>query len=396
MDNHDHRSIANRMDLFHQQEEGPGMAFWHPRGFALYRIVEDYMRRRMRKLGFREIRTPQLLARSLWEKSGHWEKFGDNMFTVEDGERSAALKPMSCPGHVQIFNKRRRSFRDLPMRLCEFGVCHRNEPSGALQGLMRGRSFVQDDAHIFCAEDQVEPEIARFCRQLFEVYADFGFDDVRVAFSTRPAVRAGSDAAWDRAEALLARAAEAAALDHQLDPGEGAFYGPKLDFFLRDSRGREWQCGTVQLDLILPERLDASYVDASNRHVRPIMIHHAVLGSLERFVGILLEHYDGILPLWLAPDQVVVASIGEAHRGFAEQVAQRFDQAGYRALADVRAERLSRKIVDARETGIPILMAVGDREMHSDSVSIRRHTGAQEGRSVDDAIAELQTEAFRH
>lgn len=395
MDNHDHRSIANRMDLFHQQEEGPGMAFWHPRGFALYRIVEDYMRRRMRRLGFREVRTPQLLARSLWEKSGHWEKFGDNMFTVEDGERSAALKPMSCPGHVQIFNKRRRSFRDLPMRLCEFGACHRNEPSGALQGLMRGRSFVQDDAHIFCAEDQVEPEIARFCRQLFEVYADFGFDDVRVAFSTRPAVRAGSDAEWDRAEALLARAAEAADLAYRHDPGEGAFYGPKLDFFLRDSRGRDWQCGTVQLDLVLPERLDAVYVDAANRHVRPVMIHHAVLGSLERFVGILLEHYDGNLPLWLAPEQIVVASIGEAHRDFAEQVVQRFDQAGYRALADVRAERLSRKIVDARETGIPILMAVGDREVSSDGVSIRRYTGEQESRSVQDAIAILQAEAFR-
>lgn len=393
MDNHDHRSIANRMDLFHQQEEGPGMAFWHPRGFALYRIVEDYMRRRMRKLGFREIRTPQLLARSLWEKSGHWEKFGDNMFTVEDGERSAALKPMSCPGHVQIFNKRRRSFRDLPMRLCEFGVCHRDEPSGALQGLMRGRSFVQDDAHIFCAEDQVEPEIARFCRQLFEVYADFGFDDVRVAFSTRPAVRAGSDAAWDRAEAMLARAAEAADLDHQLDPGEGAFYGPKLDFFLRDSRGREWQCGTVQLDLVLPERLDAAYVDASNRHVRPVMIHHAVLGSLERFVGILLEHYDGNLPLWLAPEQVVVASIGEAQNDYAQSVANELEDAEVRAIADTRPERLSRKIVDAREAGIPILMAVGNREQADNSVSMRWRDGSQEVCTVTDALSRLRREA---
>jgi len=393
MDNHDHRSIANRMDLFHQQEEGPGMAFWHPRGFALYRIVEDYMRRRMRKLGFREIRTPQLLARSLWEKSGHWEKFGENMFTVEDGDRSAALKPMSCPGHVQIFNKRRRSFRDLPMRLCEFGACHRNEPSGALQGLMRGRSFVQDDAHIFCAEDQVEPEIARFCRQLFEVYADFGFDDVRVAFSTRPAVRAGSDAAWDHAEALLARAAEAAELDHQLDPGEGAFYGPKLDFFLRDSHGREWQCGTVQLDLVLPERLDATYVDASNRHVRPIMIHHAVLGSLERFVGILLEHYDGNLPLWLAPEQVVVASIGEAQKDYAQNVADEFEDADFRAIADTRPERLSRKIVDAREAGIPILMAVGNREQADNSVSMRWRDGSQEICSVTDALSRLWREA---
>ncbi|MEM7445014.1 MAG: threonine--tRNA ligase [Pseudomonadota bacterium] len=396
MDNHDHRMIANRMDLFHQQEEGPGMAFWHPRGFALYRIVEDYMRRRMRRLGFHEVRTPQLLARALWDKSGHWEKFGENMFTFEDGERSAALKPMSCPGHVQIFNKRRRSFRDLPMRLCEFGACHRNEPSGALQGLMRGRSFVQDDAHIFCAEEQVEPEIVRFCNQLLEIYLDFGFDQVRVAFSTRPERRAGSDAAWDRAESMIEDAAKAAGLDYQVDPGEGAFYGPKLDFHLRDSRGREWQCGTVQLDLVLPGRLDALYVSAANEQVRPVMIHHAVLGSLERFVGILLEHYDGNLPLWLAPEQMVVAAIGEAQNVYAEQVASRFEEAGYRATADTRAERLSRKIVDAREAGTPILMAVGNREQASDQVAIRQRDGHQESQTVDEAIAALRGEAFRY
>lgn len=395
MDGHDHRAIANRMDLFHQQEEGPGMAFWHPRGFALYRIVEDTMRRRMRRMGFREVRTPQLLARSLWEQSGHWQKFGDGMFSVNEGERAAALKPMSCPGHVQIFNKRRRSFRDLPMRLCEFGVCHRNEPSGALQGLMRGRSFVQDDAHIFCAESHVEAEITRFCGQLHEVYADFGFDDVRVAFSTRPAERAGSDSAWDRAEDLLARAAEAAGLNSEVDPGEGAFYGPKLDFFLRDSHGREWQCGTVQLDLILPERLDAFYVDASNRQVRPVMIHHAVLGSLERFVGILLEHYDGNLPLWLAPDQIVVASIGEAQSAYAESVAARFEHADYRVVVDTRPERLSRKIVDAREAGVPVFLAVGGIEQNDGTVSIRERDGAQATWSVDDAIAHLRQEAFR-
>lgn len=395
MDKHDHRVIANRMDLFHQQEEGPGMAFWHPRGFAIYRIVEDYMRRRMRRLGFREVRTPQLLARSLWEKSGHWQKFDDGMFTLEDGDRSAALKPMSCPGHVQIFNKRRRSFRDLPMRLCEFGICHRNEPSGALQGLMRSRSFVQDDAHIFCEESQVEAEIARFCGQLREVYADFGFDDVRIAFSTRPDVRAGSDADWDRAEALLEQAAKAADLDYQLDPGEGAFYGPKLDFFLRDSRGREWQCGTVQLDLVLPERLDAIYVDDANKRVRPIMIHHAVLGSLERFVGILLEHYDGNLPLWLAPEQIVVTPIGKAQNAYADKVAFRFEEAGYRVVADTRSERLSRKIVDARDAGIPILVAVGAIEERDETASIRQRGGALTTCSIDEAIAHLQPEAFR-
>lgn len=393
---HDHRAIANRMNLFHQQEEGPGMTFWHPRGFALYRIVEDYMRGRMRRLGFREVRTPQLLSRSLWEKSGHWQKFGNGMFSLEMGDRSAALKPMSCPGHVQIFNKRRRSFRDLPMRLCEFGACHRNEPSGALQGLMRGRSFVQDDAHIFCAEHHVEAEIARFSGQLHQIYADFGFKEVRIAFSTRPAERAGSEALWDRAEKLLADAAKAADLDFQVDPGEGAFYGPKLDFFLRDSRGREWQCGTVQLDLILPERLDAVFVDASNRRVRPIMIHHAVLGSLERFVGILLEHYNGNLPLWLAPDQIMIASIGAAQVAYTEQVATQFEEAGYRTVADTRSERLSRKIVDARDAGIPVLIAVGEREQANNTVSIRQREGAHSIRSITDAITDLQSQAFRH
>jgi len=395
MDDHDHRAIANRMDLFHQQEEGPGMAFWHPRGFALYRIVEDYMRRRMHLLGFREVRTPQLLARSLWEESGHWDKFGDGMFTFEEGDRAAALKPMSCPGHVQIFNKRRRSFRDLPMRLCEFGACHRNEPSGALQGLMRSRSFVQDDAHIFCGEEHVETEIARFCGQLHEVYADFGFDDIRVAFSTRPAERAGSEDAWDRAEFLLEQAAKAAGLDYQADPGEGAFYGPKLDFFLRDSRGREWQCGTVQLDLVLPDRLDAFYIDAANDRVRPVMIHHAVLGSLERFVGILLEHYDGTLPLWLAPDQIIVASIGEDQGSYANHVAAQFEGACFRVVSDTRPERLSRKIIDQREAGIPVLLAVGKIEERDQTVSIRQRNGAQITCSIDEAIAQLRTDAFR-
>ncbi len=395
MDPHDHRAIANRMDLFHQQEEGPGMVFWHPRGFAIYRIIEDYIRRRMRRAGFREIRTPQLLARSLWEKSGHWEKFGDNMFALGENGHVHALKPMSCPGHVQIFNKRLRSFRDLPIRLAEFGACHRDEPSGALQGLMRTRAFVQDDAHIFCAEEQVVEEVARFCILLGEVYADFGFQDVRVAFSTRPAVRAGDDAVWDRAEAQLEAAAKAAGLDYQHDPGEGAFYGPKLDFHLRDSRGREWQCGTVQLDMVLPERLDARYADAEDRRVRPVMIHHAVLGSVERFIGILLEHHGGTLPLWLAPDQIVVASIGNAQAGYAEKIADDLADHDFRVVADTRGERLSRKIMDAREAGIPILMAVGKREEADGTVSLRRRDGEQEVLSVEEAPAALRSEAFR-
>jgi len=400
MDHHDHRAIANRMDLFHQQEEGPGMVFWHPRGFALYRVVEDYIRRHMRRAGFREIRTPQLLSRSLWECSGHWEKFGDNIFAVSarergEGERAAALKPMSCPAHVQVFNKRQRSFRDLPFRVCEFGACHRDEPSGALHGLLRTRAFVQDDAHIFCAEDQVEVEVARFCGLLHAVYADFGFDDVAVAFSTRPAVRAGLEAAWDKAEAMLEAAAKRAGMSPRLDPGEGAFYGPKLDFSLRDRHGRAWQCGTVQLDLVLPELLDARYVDAGGALVRPVMIHHAVLGSLERFIGMLLEHYEGDLPLWLAPEQIVVASIGGAQAGYAEDVAGRLEEAGYRAVADIRPERLAKKIVDAREAGIPLLMAVGAREANDGTVSLRRRDGTQIVMAVADAVTALRVEAFR-
>jgi threonyl-tRNA synthetase len=393
MDAFDHRAIGNRLDLFHQQEEGPGMVFWHPRGFALYRLIEDYIRRRMARAGFREIRTPQVLARSLWEASGHWDKFGEHMFTVEDGERPFALKPMSCPGHIQIFNKRVRSFRDLPLRLCEFGLCHRNEPSGALQGLMRTRAFVQDDAHIFCTEDQIEPEVARFCALLQAVYADFGFAEVGVGFSTRPVVRAGSDAVWDRAEAALAAAARRAGIDYRLQPGQGAFYGPKLEFVLRDSHGREWQCGTIQLDFVLPERLDVHYTDAANRRVRPAMLHHAVLGSIERFIGMLLEHYRGQLPFWLAPDQIAVASIGEPQADYARQVALRLEDWGFRAVPDVRPERLARKIMDAREAGIPILMAVGAREAEDGTVLMRRRDGRQEILSVESAVGLLKAEA---
>ncbi len=395
MDDNDHRAIANRMDLFHQQEEGPGMVFWHPNGFTLYRIIEDFVRQRMKQAGFREIRTPQLLARELWEKSGHWEKFADNMFTFAEDERAHALKPMSCPAHVQVFNKRVRSFRELPLRLAEFGACHRNEPSGALYGLMRTRSFVQDDAHIFCVPDDVEIEVARFCRMLFEIYHEFGFDDVSVAFSTRPDVRAGSDEAWDCAESGLQGAARAAGLTYRTDPGEGAFYGPKLDFSLKDSHGRDWQCGTVQLDMVLPDRLDASFIDSEGHRVRPVMIHHAVLGSIERFIGILLEHYRGDLPLWLAPDQILVANITDASAGYASDVVAELEHAGFRVGVDLRSDRIGKKIVDARAMGIPILAAVGEREETDGTVSLRWLDGRQRVTSVTEAADALRAEAFR-
>ena len=393
MDDIDHRSLGNRLDLFHQQEDGPGMVFWHPRGWALYRVVEDHVRRRMARAGYREVRTPQLLARGLWNRSGHWQKFGAQMFAVADEGRIMALKPMSCPGHVQIFNKRVRSYRELPIRYFEFGAVHRNEPSGALQGLMRARGFVQDDAHVFCLEHQVEAEVARFCGLLRRLYADFGFDDFDVAFATRPVQRAGSDEVWDRAEAALAEAARQAGLDFETLPGEGAFYGPKLEFHLRDRSGRRWQCGVIQLDLVMPERLGAAYVDEHGNHQLPVMLHHAVLGSLERFIGVLLEHHEGKLPLWLAPEQLVVASIGADDVVPACRVAEAFEAAGLRVALDARPERLSRKIVDAHADGVPVLAAIGAREARDGTVALRFRDGRQESLPLAAAIARLEAEA---
>jgi len=393
MDDHDHRAIANRLDLLHQQDEAPGMVFWHPRGFALYRVIEDHIRRRMAGAGFREIRTPQLMDRALWEASGHWEKFGNEMFVVPDGNRSYALKPMSCPGHIQVFNKRVRSFRDLPLRYCEFGACHRNEPSGALQGLARTRAFVQDDAHIFCAAAQVEEEVRRFSLLLRRIYGELGFASVAVTLATRPERRAGSDVDWDRAEAALGAAARAAGLDYAIEAGGGAFYGPKLGFHLADRVGRAWQCGTIQLDFVLPERLGARYVDAAGRFVQPVMLHQAVLGSLERFIAILLEHYDGRLPLWLAPDQAVVAAIGEGCADYARTVADALGEGGLRVSLDLRPERLGRKIVDAREAGIPIVLAVGAREAAAGTVALRRRDGAQAEMTIAEAARVLLAEA---
>ena len=386
---HDHRALGNRLDLFHQQQEGPGMVFWHPRGVALWRVIEDHIRERMRQAGYREVRTPQILARPLWEQSGHWEKFGQDMFALEAEGRPLAIKPMSCPCHIQIFNKRVRSFRDLPMRYFEFGAVHRSEPSGALHGLFRTRAFVQDDAHVFCREDQVEAEVRRFCEIQTALYADFGFDAVEVRFSTRPEVRAGADAVWDRAERSLEAAARAAGLDPIVQPGEGAFYGPKLEFHLKDRLGRSWQCGTVQLDFVLPERLDAAYHDETNGASRPVILHHAVLGSLERFIGILLEHYDGNLPPWLAPEQVLVASINKEAAPYALKVEQALLDVGLRVALDDGADTLPRKIVDARERGIPLIAVIGKREARERTVALRHRDGSQEALSLPEAVARI-------
>lgn len=391
----DHRAIGSRQDLFHQQEEGPGMVFWHPRGFALYRVIVDYVRRQMRRAGYREVATPQLLARSLWEASGHWEKFGANMFAIEDGNRAHALKPMSCPGHIQIFNKGVRSFRDLPLRYAEFGACMRNEPSGALMGLFRTRAFVQDDAHVFCREDQVADEVHAFCELLIRAYRDFGFDDVAIRFADRPAGRAGSDADWDEAEALLKAAIDATGLPYDLNPGEGAFYGPKLEFHLKDRAGRSWQCGTIQVDRVLPERLGAHYTDAGGERRRPVLLHHAVLGSIERFIGMLLEHHKGQLPLWLAPDQIAVASVADKHADYAVEVAGVLEDEGFRVVLDDRPERLPKKVAEAHEAGIPVFVAVGAREAADGTVTLRRRDGSQKTLVLDAAIAALRAEAGR-
>lgn len=390
MDDFDHRVLGNRLDLFHQQDESPGAIFWHPRGMILFRVVEEYIRARMRQAGFAEVRTPQIVSRDLWEQSGHWEKFGRNMFSLESDDNPYCLKPMSCPCHVQIFKKGIRSYRDLPVRYSEFGVVHRAEPSGALHGLMRARAFTQDDAHVLCMPDQVEVEVARFCVLLKSIYADFGFEDFDVALSTRPAVRVGDDAVWDRTEAMLASAARAADLHFAIQEGEGAFYGPKLEFHLLDRQGRKWQCGTIQLDFALPERLGAAYVTEDGARATPVMLHHAVLGSLERFIGILLEHYEGWLPTWLAPDQIVVANIGQDERAFADNAAFAFEGIGCRVLRDFRSERLPRKIFDARELATPIVAVTGQKEVRDGEVSLRMRNGEQHVLKIRDALAYLE------
>lgn len=372
MEKADHRQLAKSLDLYHIEESAPGMVFWHPRGYRVYRLLEDLIRRRMRRLGYQEVRTPQLLPRSLWEASGHWEKFGEQMFVVprEEG-RDLALKPMSCPCHVQIFNDDVRSWRDLPMRYAEFGQCHRDEPSGSMHGLMRTRAFEQDDAHVLCEEDQVAGEVARFAELLRGVYGDLGFHEIEVAISLRPERRAGSDADWDRAEAQLLEAAQAAGLSPAKLPGEGAFYGPKLEFALRDRQGRSWQCGTVQLDMVLPGRLGARYVDRSGERRVPVMIHHAVLGSMGRFIGILLEESEGRLPFWLAPDQVAVIPISEDQRDAAVAFRDSLLAEDLRPELLDQNETFSRRLVMAREQKIPVVAILGAREVAAGQVAIK-------------------------
>lgn len=390
----DHRRLGREMDLFHVQEEAAGSVFWHPHGWTLWRAVEDYIRRRLDSAGYVEVKTPQLYDRVFWERSGHWEKFREHMFTLEAEERHLALKPMNCPGHVQIYNQALHSYRDLPLRMAEFGSCHRNEPSGALHGIMRVRAFTQDDAHIFCTPEQITSESVAFCELLMSVYRDFGFTDVRVKFSDRPPVRAGEDAVWDQAEGALWEAVRAAGLDCTLNPGEGAFYGPKLEFVLRDAIGRDWQCGTLQVDFVLPERLDAAYIGPDGAKHRPVMLHRAILGSLERFIGMLIEHYAGRLPLWLAPVQVVVATITNEADAYAREVAERLQAAGVRAQADIRADKIGYKVRDHSLKKVPLLLAVGAREQAERTASLRRlGAQAQTAHSLDDAVALCQRES---
>ncbi len=391
----DHRRLGREMGLFHLQEEAAGSVFWHDKGWRLYRICQDYVRMRLERAGYIEVNTPQLVDRSLWEKSGHWEKFREHMFTTETGDdRVLALKPMNCPCHVQIYRQGITSYRDLPIRMAEFGSCLRYEPSGALHGLMRVRAFTQDDAHIFCTEDQITSESTAFCDLLMSIYRDFGFEDVTVKLADRPPVRAGSDAVWDRAEAALRDAVDAAGLTYTLNPGEGAFYGPKLEFVLRDAIGREWQCGTLQVDFVLPERLDASYVGEDGEKHRPVMLHRAILGSLERFIGVLIEHYAGHLPLWLAPLQVVVATITNDADPYAAEVLAALRAAGLRAEADTRNEKIGYKVREHSLAKVPVLLVVGGREAEARTVAVRRLGGrAQEILALDEAIDTLKREA---
>jgi len=389
----DHRRLGRALDLFHMQEEAPGMVFWHPRGWVIWQQIEQYMRRVLSQNGYQEVKAPLVLDVSLWKRSGHWDNFRENMFFTESESRDYAVKPMNCPGHVQIFNSGLKSYRDLPLRLAEFGSCHRNEPSGALHGLMRVRGFTQDDAHIFCTEAQVEPEVMQFIDFLQRVYADFGFDDILVKFSTRPAKRVGSDEQWDKAEAALRAALEHRKLEHELQPGEGAFYGPKIEFSLKDSLGRVWQCGTMQLDFSMPGRLGAEYVAEDNTRRVPVMLHRAILGSFERFIGILIEHHGGAMPLWLAPVQVVVMNITEHQAEYASEVQRALAEAGFRADADLRNEKISYKIREHSLQKLPYQVIVGDKEMAGRKVAVRTRRGEDLGQmNLADFVSKLIAE----
>ena len=390
----DHRRLGREMDLFHLQDVAAGAVFWHPKGWTLYRTVQNYMRERLTRAGYVEVNTPQLVDRALWEASGHWEKFRENMFTAEAEDRILALKPMNCPCHVQIFRQGIKSYRDLPIRMAEFGCCHRNEPSGALHGLMRVRAMVMDDAHIFCTEDQITSETKIFCDLLLSIYKDFGFEDVIVKFADRPPVRAGEDATWDKAERALTEATAAAGVETVLNPGEGAFYGPKLEFILRDAIGRDWQCGTLQVDFVLPERLDASFVGEDGGKHRPVMLHRAILGSFERFIGILIEEHAGRFPLWLAPLQVVVATITSEADQYAREVHAALTEAGLQARLDLRNEKINYKVREHSAGKVPAILVVGARETEEGTVAVRRLGGkAQEILALAEAVARLKEEA---
>ncbi|MDO5640697.1 MAG: threonine--tRNA ligase [Neisseria sp.] len=388
----DHRKLGKQLDLFHLQDEAPGMVFWHPRGWALWQNIEQHMRRELDAAGYREVKTPQIMDKTFWEQSGHWQNYQDNMFITESEKRTYAVKPMNCPGHVQIFKHGLRSYRDLPMRLAEFGSCHRNEPSGALHGLMRVRGFVQDDAHIFCTEDQIVQESRAFNELLMRIYKQFGFNDIAVKLSLRPEQRAGSDETWDKAENGLREALTACGVEWEELPGEGAFYGPKIEYHVKDAIGRSWQCGTLQLDFVLPERLDAEYVTEDNGRARPVMLHRAICGSLERFIGILIENYAGSFPLWLAPVQLVVMNITEKQADYCRSVVEKLRAEGFRVELDLRNEKIGYKIRDNSQYRYPYQIVVGENEKENNQVAVRRKAEDLGAMSVEDFIAHLKQE----
>jgi threonyl-tRNA synthetase len=384
----DHRKLGKQLDYFHMQDNAPGMVFWHPRGWSMWQEIEQYMRQMFKDFGYQEVRTPTVMDKTLWEQSGHWQNYRDNMFVTSSENREYAVKPMNCPGHVQIFNNQLHSYRDLPLRLAEFGSCHRNEPSGSLHGLMRVRGFTQDDAHIFCTEDQVEAEVADFIQMLYKAYGDFGFHDVLVKLSTRPEKRVGADETWDKAEAALANALNKNKQVFDLQPGEGAFYGPKIEFTLKDSLGRLWQCGTIQLDFNLPERLGAEYVAEDNTRQRPVMLHRAIVGSMERFLGILIENYAGAMPLWLAPVQVMVLNISESQADYVRQVVETLKQNGIRCEFDLRNEKITYKIREHSMQKMPYLLVAGEREMQAGHLAVRTRKGEDLGSMPIGALIE--------
>ena len=387
----DHRKLGKKLDLFHTQEEAPGMVFWHPNGWTIYQVIEKYMRERQNEGGYQEVKTPQVVDRSLWERSGHWDKFSEMMFTTASESRDYAVKPMNCPCHIQIFNQGLKSYKELPIRMAEFGSCHRNEPSGTLHGIMRVRAFTQDDGHIFCSESQMQDEVARFIDFLYNVYQDFGFDDVILKLSTRPEQRVGDDDVWDRAEAALEEALNAKQLPFEILPGEGAFYGPKIEFSLKDCLGRVWQCGTIQVDFSMPGRLDAQFVNEAGDREVPVMLHRATLGSFERFLGILIENFAGAMPPWLAPKQVSILNITDKQAPFCKEVAKSLTKMGFRASADLRNEKVGFKIREHTILKVPYLLVIGDKEVETQSVTVRTRTGEDLGNMSPQAFADLLT-----